>query len=103
VKLTDLNPRWAIDGEILVGGQKIVNYDRHGMAVSFDCPCCGGTSRATRLTVFLANPIDGGLPSDDGKLWTRSGDTFETLTLSPSVDVSEYKHWHGHITGGEIR
>lgn len=103
MKLADLNPRWAIDGTIVVGGQSTINWDRVGMAVSFDCPCCRDTEKATRLVVYFANPVDGGPPCDDGyKLWQRSGDAFENLTLSPSIDASEHKHWHGFIINGEI-
>ncbi len=37
--------------------------------------------------------------------WQRTGDTFETLTLTPSVDAASHGvgHWHGFITNGEIR
>lgn len=89
------------------------------MGLSFDCPCCRGTERATRLAVFFANPVDGGPPADDaadpgwnevdGHLrhahprWTRSGDTFETMTLSPSIDASAHGHWHGFISEGSIK
>ena len=31
------------------------------------------------------------------------GETFETLTLTPSVDASAAGHWHGHVTDGEVR
>lgn len=35
--------------------------------------------------------------------WQRQGDTFETLTLAPSIDASRAGHWHGFIQNGEIR
>ncbi len=38
-------------------------------------------------------------------VWKRgSGDTFETLTLTPSIDanVDIAGHWHGFITNGEV-
>jgi hypothetical protein len=39
-----------------------------------------------------------------GIVWTRAaGDTFETLTLSPSIDASPAGHWHGFIQNGEVR
>jgi len=99
MKLTDLDPRWAVDADIVIGGVNRHYDDRHGMAISFDCPCCGG---ATRLAVWFKNPIDGLPPTDDAsKLWTRSGETFEELTLSPSIDASAHGHWHGHIRDGE--
>ncbi len=101
MRLTELDPRW-----ISVTG-------RHGQGVSFECPHC----RDSYLGVWFANPIDGGPPIGEKErthtdkngrvrvnpLWTRQGDTFETLTLTPSIDVSEAGHWHGFITNGEVR
>jgi len=72
------------------------------------------------LGVRFANPIGGGPPSprddnqvadNDGKRWqVVAGSTFETLTISPSIDATkdengqprpiEQQHWHGHILGG---
>jgi hypothetical protein len=110
MKLIDLDPRWAIDADIVIGGERRHFEGRHGMAVSFECPHCvqrernAGDKRVTRLAVWFANPIDGGPPTDDAKtLWQRVGETFETLTLLPSIDASKEGHWHGFITGGEIR
>lgn len=109
MRLTELNPRWCA----VVG--------RHGQGVTFDCPHC----RKARLVVFFANPLDG-----DGRLplkkyglelyetehdlspkgtevvpagfhWERTGDSFETLTLTPSVDASASGHWHGHVRDGQ--
>jgi hypothetical protein len=100
VKLTDLAPRWAVDTDIVIGGVRRHYDNRNGMAISFDCPHC----RTERLAVWFANPIDGGPPTDDAtQLWQRAGDTFDTLTLSPSIDASKHGHWHGFIQGGEIR
>jgi hypothetical protein len=98
VRLIDLEPRETIDADIVVGGQLVHDGNRHGMGLSFLCPHC----RQVRLGVFYKNPIDGRVPSDDGLLWTRSGDTFDTLTLSPSIDASKHGHWHGVITNGEV-
>ena len=84
MKLTELEPRWA--------GEE--GYPRQ--AVSFRCPHC-----EERIVVPFSNPI-GDVPVMSGKLnhWKRTGDTFETLTLSPSVN--QLKHWHGLITNGEV-
>lgn len=100
MKLTDLDPRWACDADIVIGGVARHYEGRQGMAVSFECPHC----RECRLAVWFANPIDGLPPTDDAtKLWQRTGETFETLTLTPSIDASKDGHWHGFITGGDIR
>lgn len=107
MRLTDLDPRWCCDAEIVIGGIKQHFENRRGMAVSFECPCCAGREsndpKKSRLAVWFANPIDGLPPTDDAKsLWHREGESFENLTLSPSVDASEFGHWHGFIRNGEV-
>ena len=61
------------------------------------------------LGVWFANPIDGGPPAPPDIMpkprWQRTGDTFETISLSPSIDASSADcggHWHGWITNGEV-
>lgn len=103
-KLTELNPRW-----VGAGGEGITDkHDkpvpaRHGIGISFDCPCgCD-----VRCYVSFFNPLDGGPPriNKDEPTWDRTGDTFETLTLRPSILRSEEKGgcgWHGYITNGLV-
>jgi hypothetical protein len=106
MKLSELDPRWFTQRESpdLIG-------------VTFDCPCCGPDGKATslgtkyrpRLGVLFVEEIDrDGLPNDvhwtvAGKKWHRTGETFDTLTLSPSIDCSAFGHWHGHVTNGEVK
>ena len=113
MKLTELKPEWWAPA----------NSGRRGIAVVFDCPCCHGTPKGVRLCISINPPLDGGAPVictgpylyhadnhgiDDNWIgcevaWQRTGDTFENLTLVPSVDASKSGHWHGFVTGGEIR
>lgn len=111
MKLTELEPRWwGNDGA-----------QRQG--VTFLCPHC----RAVRLGIAFANPLDGVAPAPivtdaampkvieehihvhrtfdvpPGCYWTRTGETFDTMSLRPSVDASKSGHWHGFITNGEVR
>lgn len=105
MKLADLRPKWGVDADIVLGGVIVHDESRTGMGITFQCPCCVGTPRATRLGVFFRNPVDGKPPSDDfdaQHLWLRTGTTFEDLSLSPSINASEYGHWHGFITNGEV-
>jgi hypothetical protein len=92
VRLVELDPGWFVTDE-----------GRRGMGITFLCPCC----RIQHLRIWFANPIDGGPPAAPGVFplprWKRSGDTFDTLTIEPSIDCSKFGHWHGHITAGEIR
>lgn len=101
MKLTDLNPRWLIAGGpgITRNGKPVPQ--RNGVGMSFDCPCgCG-----QRRVVEFSNPLDGGpCHTDDGHTWDRSGDTFETITLKPSIRATRPHGcgWHGYITNGEV-
>lgn len=99
VKLTNLNPSF-----IGIGGEGISDKDgnpiprREGVGLVFDCPCCGAGGY-----VPFANPLDGGPPVSN-MTWQRTGDTFDTLTLTPSIrrhSGGGCKGWHGFITNGE--
>ncbi len=98
MRLTELNPRWTGTSGIITG-------------ITFDCPHC----RTQRLGVLFKNAID-----PEGWLalgvtrhhadceWDRTGEDFETLTLTPSIDASNkridfHNHWHGFITNGEVK
>jgi Family of unknown function (DUF6527) len=87
VRLTDLNPKWEIEPATL----------ETAIGVSFDCPAgCGSRhwvpfSKASGYATY----------------WTREGDTFETLSLTPSIRFLGFPegqpdHWHGFITKGGI-
>jgi hypothetical protein len=108
MRLTDLEPRWftfhgwASDSPFRIG-------------MTFLCPYC----REERLGVLFDQPIDpdgvaGSVAGFDYDpegfgahlnmlVWQRQGDTFETLTLRPSIDGSQVGHWHGFITNGEVQ
>lgn len=111
MKLTDLNPRF-----VGAGGEGVYNADgtpaeeREGVGISFDCPC--GCS--DRVFITIDPPMDGkGIWSKNRYSWKRTGDSFENLTLTPSIKRMEIKDkdgkiihksckWHGFITNGEI-
>lgn len=96
MRLTDLSPSWVTDVRFSVPIQ---------LGVAFNCPCCG----RQKCFVPFANPIDPEelLASTNWRppspAWQRTGETFDTLTLSPSVDLSQRGHWHGHIIEGEVQ
>jgi hypothetical protein len=114
MRLSELNPHWISEWTAL--GKP----ERHGMGVMFDCLHCvlkgikSGDSSMVRIPVGFKNPLDGGPPFKDeikadgmarGRpLWDRTGDTFDTLTLSPSIDASKTHDggWHGFVRSGEV-
>jgi hypothetical protein len=90
LKLTDLHPQF-------LGG---TGDGREGVGIGFDCPC--GGAECGQLYVPFANPLDGG-PQYGPQGWKRTGETFETLTLEPSIlRKSTPCGWHGFIRNGEI-
>lgn len=98
MRLTDLDPHWA-------GIQHWTGPDIFYIGLTLVCPHC----RATRLYVPFKNPIDpagwigkGILWKEPVQAWTRTGDTFETITVVPSVDAGYHGHWHGFIQNGEV-
>lgn len=100
MKLTELHPRWTGYGE---GENQIID------GITFDCPHC----QTQRLGVHFTPPIDragwiakGTYITQWPLQWKRTGETFETLTLAPSIDANSRidvsGHWHGFITNGEV-
>jgi hypothetical protein len=98
----DLEPNW-----VGAGGEGITKDGnpvppRHGVGITFSCPC------GCDLWCYVPfnNPLDGGPPLEPGRpLWQRTGETFETLTVTPSILRSRDKGgcgWHGFITNGEV-
>ncbi len=102
MRLVDLEPHWV---GLMPG---------HAIGITFLCPHC----HQCRVGVLFDVPIGGNsiegiigrsltvalqqAANSNMKQWHRQGDTFETLSLSPSIDTSEHGHWHGFITNGEV-
>lgn len=135
VRLVDLSPNWMVATVFDAEGRQVAHWQEHegaprrGMGITFRCPLL---HEACYIGVLFANPIDGGPPAGfrkvavlgpdrqpiyDGpnmrvallpnNLWQRTGDTFETLTLQPSILVPGSGgpgdcNWHGFITNGEV-
>jgi len=92
MKLIELDPRWTI-----------AESDRQGQGLHFLCPKC----RNHFLGVWFQNPLDGKSPyiragAGSSSWWTRTGDSFETLSITPSILVVAGCGWHGYITNGQI-
>lgn len=102
VKLTDLSPSF-----VGAGGEGVSNADgspvprRDGIGLLFDCPCqkCG-----TRAFVYFKNPMDGQPARAGGSpTWQRTGNTFETISLTPSILRTTGCGWHGYLTEGLLK
>lgn len=116
-RLVDCDPRW-------ISGRYTGQPGDAVRGVHFDCPeCHAGCSHAIPFTPALDGTTSNGW-QQNGAIWQRTGDTFETLTLSPSIRripshasreaavaagcIPEYITdsllcaFHGFVTNGEI-
>ena len=92
-RLVDANPRWT-------------HYwgDESLCLITFDCPI----HEECVVHSLPFSPALDGKPcpaSHEAKAWGRAGDTFETLTLSPSIrrmDGPTGCEWHGFIRDGRF-
>jgi len=102
MRLVDLKPRWiGYGGPGLTDASGAEPKRREQIGLELDCPCgaCG-----QRLYIPFANPLDGG-PQVGTIGWQRTGETFEMMTLTPSILRSKPHScgWHGWITAGVVR
>lgn len=107
MRLIDLEPHW-------IGLSGWSSPSAFYVGVSFLCPHCDfnapmhGPNRRRRLAVQFWPPIDPDglmgrvfdLPNNGGH--RRTGETFDSLTLEPSIGFESIGHWHGRIVNGEI-
>lgn len=103
MRLTDLSPAF-----LDAGGEGVtdsltglpVPY-QYGVGIAYDCPCGCGARRYVPFDV----PLDGSVQKHSASnVWHRVGDTFDTLTLTPSI-LHTTPHgcgWHGYITEGRV-
>lgn len=105
MKLADLDPQFvSYGGEGVTDASGSPIPERKGIGLLFKCPC-GKHDEYDRVFVAFANPIDGGSPVlTDRPMWQRTGETFDVMTLAPSIQRNDPAgcRWHGFIRNGEI-
>ena len=71
--------------------------------LTFDCPLCSPKDKH-RFTIptFDAGPV---LGVKGAKRWGLSGapPAWETVSLTPSINLHERCRWHGFVTNGEVQ
>ena len=90
-RLVDCNPRLA-----QMGNRGPTRY------LTFDCPeGHDGCNHAIPFTPSIEGEPQTS-PQINGAQWQRTGETFGTLTLTPSIRALGPCFFHGFITNGEI-
>lgn len=99
MKLNELAPRYFVS-----------SLSGHPIGITFGCPHCHETGQRLAIAIHIdgtgidPDPLNPQQFPTDERIWTvAGGDSFDNLSLSPSIDASASGHWHGYITGGEIR
>jgi hypothetical protein len=67
-----------------------------GEGLSLDCPVCGPKHR---LAAYFSNPVDGKDSAPWGDKWKRTGESFSSVTVAPSL---QYPCFHGWIESGLV-
>lgn len=113
-KLVDLHPEW-LRNKTDATSEKwgIQFYCPCGTPPRRDCTCadpeCPTGPNSSSLVpgcdfaivaLMFDNPVSGPVSKWGREKWHRDGDTFETLTLSPSIHA--VGHWHGWLRNGML-
>lgn len=122
MRLTDLDPRWLLDqsgrriGFIFISPKQHVRHDGTTNPTPWRQTCFASPTplhdqepAVCRAMADLAGEdgeFDWWQPCNQAEGWKVQGGiasaTFETMTVTPSLDGSKGGLWHGHITGGQI-
>jgi hypothetical protein len=98
VKLIDLDPAW-LSPDVLVfrspaGSGDLITAKRVPMPTPEQYALVyENNPQYIGRTVVMTRP---------DQVWALEGDSFENLTLHPSVDHSASGNWHGWVRNGEI-
>ncbi len=106
MRLVDLLPEWVVRDGKRVGFTFFSTVQRPGMGKSRWRQSCFAepTSNDDQFELLGDAPVQHCNPTAG---WTIAGGievaSFETMTVTPSIDGSAGGLWHGFITNGEIR
>lgn len=100
-KLSDLNPEFVGSGGTGVFNAKTGEPvpRREGIGITCDCPC-DDPDCDSPLFVHFENPLDGKPATTQSPKWKRTGETFDNMTLRPSLKRMDGCKWHGYLTNG---
>jgi hypothetical protein len=106
MRLRDLDAFWLTDAT--PNGHRRSDAPDGAQGVMFMCPAC----QNHYILIYFSNPINAPIATaecDQNPRWLRNGDTLDTLTLSPSINLdtanlpADYTgcRWHGFVKNGD--
>lgn len=97
MKLTELSPQWLSEDMFIfknpLGGRYWLTCKRTIITRREQCILASKVKELHEGNVVMTNPE---------MAWNFTGNDFETITVTPSIDASASGNWHGFITNGEI-
>lgn len=98
MKLTDLQPKWLSEDVFIFRSPS-----GHGDWIT--CKRIPISREEQYELIYKRNPEFIGqsvVCTHEAMAWNISGNNFETMTVSPSLDFSASGNWHGFIQNGQI-
>lgn len=91
--LVDAAPEWVRRSNGVIVG------------LTFDCPLhaeCSHIGGPSRIGVTFLNPIGSDVRNPHG--WQRTGESFEAISIAPSIRVMDHElcGWHGYVRDGRF-
>jgi len=99
MRLTDLGAKFV--QWTPTGYTELDSSARGANGIFFLCPTPG---HAHGILLWFNNPLDCPLAPPEApprSRWPRMGETLDTLSLAPSINVSH--DWHGYVIDGRIQ
>lgn len=98
MRLIDLSPRWLSPDVFMFRSPS-----GHGNWLT--CKRVAMSFKDQAKLIYVDNPDLKGeviVTTVDHMAWAFTGNDFNTLSVTPSIDASNSGNWHGFITNGEI-
>ena len=106
MRLTELDPQWIIKDGKRVGFTFIspVQHNSTNKTVWRQSVFAVPTTSDEQFNLLGDAPVQHCNPGCGWKIEGElSNASFDTITVTPSIDGSQGGLWHGHITNGEIK
>jgi hypothetical protein len=108
MRLRDLEPAFLAYNTVVEGAEKRVFHKQvhefnEAQGIEFLCPCCYEANKGNVGTHLVIVWFKDKVPVDaepgPGR-WTPSGNSFDNLTLAPSIQLRGGCNWHGFVQNG---